>query len=395
MTVQRGWNFLQTPGPTNIPYRVLNAMHRPAVEFLGPEFMDFCKGLFADLKRVFKTEAGYPFVYAANGHGAWEAAITNVLAPGDKVLVPETGRFAMSWIYMAEMLKIECELLPNDWRTAIKPADIEARLRADTAHKIKAVLLVHTDTATGITSDVAGVRKAIDAAGHPALLMVDTIASLMTTDFRMDEWGVDITVAAGQKGLMLPPGLGFCAASERGLAASDANKAMPRSYWDWRDRLNKRVFYRAFCGTAPEHLLFGLGEAIKMLDEEGFDQVFARHARLAKAVHAAVDTWTGAGALELYARNPAERANSVTTILMDPAYDPLKVRDVCREHFNMGLGNGLGKIEAQSFRIGHMGDLNGTMILGALAGVEAGLKLAGIPYTPGGVNAAIDVLTAS
>jgi len=394
MTVQRGWNFLQTPGPTNIPNRILTAMHRPAVEFLGPEFMDFAKQLFADLKTVFKTEAGYPFVYAANGHGAWEAGITNVLAPGDKVLVPETGRFAHSWTYMAEKLQIQCEMLESDWRTAFDPAAIGERLSRDKGHEIKAVLLVHTDTATGITSDVAGVRKAIDDAGHPALLMVDTIASLMTTDYRMDEWGVDVTVAAGQKGLMLPPGLGFCAVSEKALAVSDANTAMPRSYWDWRDRLDPKVFYKAFCGTAPEHLLFGLGAAIEMLQEEGYEAVFARHYRLSRAIHAAVDTWAQAGGVELFARNPEDRSNSVTPILVDAAHDPMKFRVICRERFNLGLGNGMGKYEKEMFRIGHMGDLNEAMVFGTLGAVEAGLKLAGIPYAPGGVDAAIEVLTA-
>jgi alanine-glyoxylate transaminase / serine-glyoxylate transaminase / serine-pyruvate transaminase len=393
MTVQRGWNFLQTPGPTNIPNRVLNAMHRPAVEFLGPEFMAFCHDLFTDLKTVFKTD-GHPFVYAANGHGAWEAAICNTLSPGDKVLVPETGRFALSWVYMAEMLKIDCEVLPNDWRIAINPDAVGERLAADTSHEIKAVLLVHTDTASGITSDIAGVRAAMDKAGHPALLMVDTIASLMTTDYRMDEWGVDVTVAAGQKGLMLPPGLSFSAINDKARAIAKNNTGMPRSYWDWNDRLNEKEFYRAFCGTAPEHLLFGLRAAIDMLMEEGFNNVFARHARLAKAVHAAVDTWAGAGVIELCATNPSERSTAVTTILIDPAYNPLDVRNICRDRFNLALGNGLGEFGENSFRIGHMGDLNETMVFGTLGAVEAGLKLAGIPYTPGGVNAAIEALTA-
>lgn len=393
MTVQRGWNFLQTPGPTNIPNRILNAMHRPAIEFLGPDFMAFSNQLFADLKTVFKTE-GQPFIYAANGHGTWEAALTNVLAPGDKVLVPETGRFALSWKYMAEMLKIECEVLPNDHRHAVEPADVAERLKRDAAGEIKAVLLVHTDTGNGITSDVAGVRTAIDEAGHPALLMVDTIASLMTTDYRMDEWGVDVTVAAGQKGLMLPPGLGFCVANDRALAVSDANKAMPRSYWDWRDRLDPEVFYKAYCGTAPEHLLFGLGAAIEMLHEEGHDNVFARHARLSRAVHAAIEKWAEAGALEICAVNPDQRSNSVTAILVDPAHDPLELRAICRERFNLGLGNGMGKFMDTSFRIGHMGDLNEAMIFGVLGAVEAGLRLAGIPHAPGGVEAAIATLTA-
>jgi alanine-glyoxylate transaminase/serine-glyoxylate transaminase/serine-pyruvate transaminase len=393
MTVQRGWNFLQTPGPTNIPNRVLNAMHRPAIEFLGPEFVTFSDKLFADLKGVFKTEA-QPFIYAANGHGAWEAALSNVLAPGDKVVVPETGRFALSWTTMAEKLKIICEVLPNDHRRAVKPAELAERLARDTAHEIKAVLLVHTDTGNGITSDIAAMRAAIDEAGHPALLMVDTIASLMTTDYRMDEWGVDVTVAAGQKGLMIPPGLSFCVANGKALALADANRDMPRGYWDWRDRLNPEIFYLAYCGTAPEHLLFALAEAIEMLNEEGFDNVFARHARLSRAVHAAVEHWGQAGALEICALNPQERANSVTAILVDPAHDPMALRKICRERFNLGLGNGMGKFIDTSFRIGHMGDLNETMVFGVLGAVEAGLKLAAIPYAPGGVEAAIASLTA-
>ena len=392
MPVQRGWNFLQTPGPTNIPNRILNAMHRPAIEFLGPDFMAFSDKIFSNLKTIFKTE-GQPFVYAANGHGAWEAAISNVLAPGDKVLVPETGRFALSWVHMANMLHIGCEVLPNDHRQAMRPVDVAERLARDTTHEIKAVLLVHVDTSNGIVADVAGVRAAIDEAKHPALLMVDTIASLMTTDFCMDEWGVDVTIAAGQKGLMLPPGLSFCVANDRALDIADQNKAMPRSYWDWRDRLDEEVFYKAYCGTAPEHLLFGLEAAIDMLQEEGFDNVFVRHARLAKAVHAAVDKWAEAGALELCAINPDERSNSVTTILVNDAYDPLELRAICRDRFNIGLGNGMGQFMDNSFRIGHMGDLNEAMIFGVLGAVEAGLKLAGIPYAPGGLNAAIDFLT--
>ncbi len=392
MSVQRGWNFLQTPGPTNIPNRILNAMHRPAIEFLGPDFINFSDKIFASLKTVFKTQ-GQPFIYAANGHGAWEAAISNVLAPGDMVLVPETGRFALSWKYMAEMLHVKCEMLPNNHREAIRPEDVAQRLQRDTEHYIKAVLLVHVDTSNGIAADIAGVRAAIQKAKHPALLMVDTIASLMTTDYRMDEWGVDVTVAAGQKGLMLPPGLSFCVANDKALAIADDNKAMPRSYWDWHDRLDKEVFYKAYCGTAPEHLLFGLEAAIDMLLEEGFENVFSRHARLARAVHAAVDKWAESGALEHCAVNPGERSNSVTTILLNKAYDPLELRAICRERFNIGLGNGMGQFMDHSFRIGHMGDLNEAMLFGVLGAIEAGLKLARIPYSAGGINAAIDSLT--
>ena len=389
--VQRGWNFLQTPGPTNIPYRVLNAMNRPAVEFLGPDFVDFATTLLADLKALFKTE-GEVVLYAANGHGAWEAALSNVLKPGDKVLIPETGRFALSWGYMAGRLGIETEVIENDWRVAIDPAQVEARLAEDGAHEIKAVLLVHTDTGTGITSDVAGVAKAIAAAGHPALLMVDTIASLLTTDYPMSSWGADATVGAGQKGLMLPPGLGFCAVNEKAMRVCRDNPN-PRNYWDWRERVDPDEFYLAFCGTAPEHLMFGLREAIDMIREEGEDAIFARHHRLSRAVHAAVDHWAGAGALENNAVNPDERSTSVTTILVDDAYDPMDIRIACRDRFNTGLGNGMGKIIKTSFRIGHMGDLNEPMILGALGAVEAGLKVAGVPYTPGGVEAAIASLT--
>ncbi|MEK9725631.1 MAG: aminotransferase class V-fold PLP-dependent enzyme [Rhodospirillaceae bacterium] len=393
MTTQRGWNFLQTPGPTNIPNRVLNAMHRPAVEFLGPDFMDFSKQLFADLKPMFGT-AGDVVMYAANGHGAWEAALTNVLAPGDKVLIPETGRFALSWGYQAGKLGIETELLENDWRRAVDPADVEARLAADTAHEIKAILLVHTDTGTGITSDVAGVRAAMDAAGHPALLMVDTIASLMTCPYEMDAWGVDVTVGAGQKGFMIPPGLGFNAVNDKARAVAKANPR-PRNYWDWAERLESDEFYMAFCGTAPEHLMFGLREAVDMLNEEGPANVFQRHYRLSRAIHAALDTWAEGGALENNATEPPERSNSVTTIRLDEKFDPMDIRKLCRDRFNTALGNGMGKIIKTSFRIGHMGDLNEPMVFGVIGAVEAALEILGIPHGRGGVNAAIDSLLAA
>ncbi len=391
MSVKRGRIFLQTPGPTNIPERVLNAMHRSAVEFAGPEFGAFARKLLIDIKPLFRTE-GTVFIYAANGHGAWDAALSNILSPGDKVLAPETGRFALSWADQARNLGIETEIVPNDWRRAIVPADLEARLRADPEHAIKAVLLVHTDTATGITCDIPAVRRAIDAAGHPALLVVDTIASLLTTEFEMDAWGVDVAVAACQKGLMMPPGLSFVAANDKAFAAH-RDSTLPRGYWDWTDRLQD-VGYKWFCGTAPEHLLFGLREAIDMINEEGFDAIFARHARLAAAVRAAIGVWSQAGALELAAREQSEQANSVSTILVDPAYDPVEIRTICRDRFDLALGNGLGQFEKNSFRIGHMGDLNAPMILGALAAVEAGLVVCGVPHGQGGVNAAIDVLAA-
>ena len=392
-TSQRGWNFLQTPGPTNIPNRVLTAMHQPAVEFLGPEFMDFATQLFDDLRPLFGT-TGDIVMYASNGHGCWEAALTNTLNIGDKVLIPETGRFALSWGDFAGKLGIDHEVVRNDWRKAVDPAAIEERLRADTDHEIKAVLLVHTDTGTGITSDVAGVRAAMDAAGHPALLMCDTIASLMTTEFEMDAWGVDVTIGAGQKGFMLPPGLGFNAISPKARAAAKAC-TRPGSYWDWDERLESEEFYMSFCGTAPEHMMFGLRAAIDMLNEEGRENVFARHYRLSRAVHAAIDTWGEEGALSNNAVNPDERSNSVSTILVDERYDPMDVRRVCREKFNTALGNGMGKIMKESFRIGHMGDLNEPMVFGVLGAVEAGLQACGIPHGRGGVNAAIDSLAGS
>jgi alanine-glyoxylate transaminase/serine-glyoxylate transaminase/serine-pyruvate transaminase len=280
MTVKRGRNFLMTPGPTPIPERILNAMHRQAIDFSGPEFQALARACLEDIRPIFKTRSPV-FVYTASGHGAWEAALANTLSPGDRVLVPETGNFSFAWKDMAEALGILVDELPGDWRHAVDPAEVEARLAADRGHEIKAVLLVHTDTASAITSDVPALRAAIDRAGHPALLMVDTVASLVTTDFRMDEWRVDVAVGASQKGLMLPPGLGFTAASEKALRAGQA-ATMPRRYWDWRERAIEH-HYKWFCGTAPEHLIFGLREAIDMVLEEGLEAAFARHARLAEA----------------------------------------------------------------------------------------------------------------
>jgi alanine-glyoxylate transaminase / serine-glyoxylate transaminase / serine-pyruvate transaminase len=392
-TRQRGWNFLQTPGPTNIPNRVLNAMNQPAVEFLGPEFMDFARGLFDALKPLFGT-AGDIVIYAANGHGSWEAALTNTLDIGDKVLIPETGRFALSWGDFAGKLGVEYEVVENDWRKAVNPDAIEDKLRADTDHEIKAILLVHTDTGTGITSDVAGVRAAIDAAGHPALLMCDTIASLLTCPYEMDSWGVDVTIGAGQKGFMLPPGLGFNAVSPKAREVAKTCQR-PGNYWDWSERLESEEFYLSFCGTAPEHMMFGLRAAIDMINEEGVENVFKRHFRLSRAVHAAVDKWAEGGALQNNAVNPDDRSNSVTTVLLDEVHDPIDLRNLCRERYNLALGNGMGKIMNESFRIGHMGDLNEAMIFGTLGAVEAGLKGLQIPHGEGGVNAAIDSLLES
>ncbi len=392
MTPQRGRNFLLTPGPTNVPERVLQAMHRQAVDFSGRYFVDLARSCFEDLKPIFKT-AGPVFIYTASGHGGWEAALANTLSPGDRVLVPETGNFSASWMRMAESLGVVADCLPSDWRHAIDPAAVEARLRADAGGEIKAVLVVHTDTATGITSDVPAVRAAIDRAGHPALLMVDTIASLTTTDFRMDEWQVDVAVAASQKGLMLPPGLSFTAASEKALQVGESTR-MPRNYWDWRLRQGEE-HYKWFCGTAPEHLIFGLREAIDMLAEEGLERTFARHRRLAEATRAAVAVWSEEGALAFNALVPAERSDAVTTILLRDGIDGAAFREACEARFNLSLGGGLGQLQGRAFRIGHMGDLNEPMLLGALASVESCLQSFGVAHGRGGILAAVDHLAAA
>jgi len=391
MTVLRGWNFLQTPGPTNIPNRILRAMNRPAVEFAAPDFRDFAAQLLHDLKSLFQTSADV-FLYSANGHGAWEAAIKNVLAPGDRVLVPGSGQFSEGWARMARSNGVETTELPCDWRTVCRPDDIAQALKDDKAHQIKAVMAVQTDTATGMTTDIKSVRRAMDDAGHPALLLVDTIASLMTTDFRMDDWDVDVAVAAGQKGLMLPPGISFTAASQRAMGACQKGGGLS-GYWDWQARKGEE-HYLWFCGTAPEHLMFGLREAIDMLHEEGFENVFARHARLSGAVRTAINHWAEAGAVELNALDKNQQSNSVSTIMVGENYDVGKIFDICRNRFNVALGNGLGRLGGKSFRIGHMGDLNEPMILGTLASVEAALQLANIPVRLGGVTAAIDSLIA-
>ncbi len=392
MTVLRGRQFLQVPGPTNVPQRVLNALHQQPIDVTGPEFAAVARRAIDDLRPIFKTD-GRVYVYIANGHGAWEAAIVNVLSPGDKVLIPGTGNFSRGWGDMARALAVEIEEIDSDWRHAIDADKVEARLRADAKGEIKAVLAVHTDTATAVTSDIAAVRAAIDAAGHPALLLADTIASLGITDFRMDEWGVDVAVGASQKGLMCPPGLSFTAVSDKALAAADA-ATTPRRYWDWRMRELKET-YRWFCGTGPVNLIFGLREALLMIEEEGLDTAFARHRRLADAVRAAVEVWAEAGAVELNALVPAERANSVTTILLTRGHDGGEVRRYCREQLSVSLGGGLGQLEGRAFRIGHMGDVNEPMILGTLGCVEATMTALGIPYGKGGVSAAVESLAAS
>ncbi len=393
MTIKRGRNLLLSPGPTNIPERVLRAMQRPAIELHSEELVGLARSCLEDLKPIFRTREGETFIYAANGHGAWEAALSNSLSPGDRILVFETGVFGEAWAGMGQSFGLVPEFISGDWRHGIDPQAVEDRLRADTAHAFKAILMVQTDTATGITSDVAAVRQAIDAAAHPALFMVDAVASLAATDLRMDDWKVDVAVGASQKALMSPPGLSFVAASPEALARAD-KATLPRHYWDWRRRLDEEA-YMWFCGTAPEHLLFALRESIDMVQEEGLEAIFRRHARLAGAVRAGINVWAEAGAVELNALVPKEQSNSVSTIRVDERYNANAIRKTCEHALNTSLGGGLGRLSGKAFRIGHMGDINEPMLLGALGSIELALEMCGIPHGKGSVTAAIAALAHS
>ena len=380
-----GRHFLQIPGPTNVPDRVLRAIDFPTMDHRGPEFADLGKAVLEGLRRVFKTR-GHVVIYPASGTGAWEAALVNTLSPGDAVLMCETGHFATLWQKMAVKLGLKPEFLPGDWRSGADPQAIEKRLRADTAKNIKAVCVVHNETSTGVASRIAEVRKAIDAAGHPALFMVDTISSLASIDYRHDEWGVDVTVAGSQKGLMLPPGLSFNAISDKALAAAKS-AGLPRSYWAWEEMLaSGKSGY--FPYTPATNLLYCLREALAMLEEEGLDNVFARHQRHAEATRRAVRAW----GLEVLATNPAEYSASLTAVLLPAGHDADRVRKVVLETFDMSLGTGLGKLAGKVFRIGHLGDFNDLALMGTLAGVEMGLTLAGVPVKNEGVAAAMRYL---
>jgi alanine-glyoxylate transaminase / serine-glyoxylate transaminase / serine-pyruvate transaminase len=382
-----GRHFLQIPGPTNIPDRVLRAIDFPTMDHRGPDFGALGKAVLEGMKRVFKTSA-HVVIYPASGTGAWEAALVNTLSPGDKVLMYETGHFATLWQKMAKRLGLEPEFIAGDWRTGADPQAIEARLREDKDHRIRAVCVVHNETATGVVSRIAEVRHAIDAAKHPALFLVDTISSLGSIDYRHDEWGVDVTVGGSQKGLMLPPGLSFNAISQKALAASKAAK-LPRSFWDWGEMIasNKDGY---FPYTPATNLLYGLREALKMLlEEEGLENVFARHQRHAEATRRAVRAW----GLEVLAKNPAEYSASLTAVLMPAGHDADRVRKLILENFDMSLGTGLGKLAGKVFRIGHLGDFNDLALMGTLAGCEMGLELAGVPVKKEGVRAAMEYLT--
>jgi alanine-glyoxylate transaminase/serine-glyoxylate transaminase/serine-pyruvate transaminase len=386
MGYKSGRHFLQIPGPTNVPDRVLRAISQATIDHRGPEFAELALEVFHGLQTIFST-TGTVVIYPSSGTGAWEASLVNTLSPGDKVLMFETGYFAALWRNMAVKLGLEVDFVPGDWRHGVDPAVVDQKLAADRDRKIKAVAVVHNETSTGATSRVHDIRKAIDRANHPALLMVDTISSLASIDYRHDEWGVDVTVCCSQKGLMLPPGLGLNAVSRKALEASKSAR-LPRSYWDWEAMLrdNKMGF---FPYTPATNLLYGLREALRMLLEEGLDRVFARHLRHAEATRRAVRAW----GLEILCLNPDEYSPALTTVVMPEGHDADALRKTVLEKFDMSLGTGLGKLKGKVFRIGHLGDFNDLMLAGTLCGVEMGLSLAGIPYTKGGVTTALDFLS--
>ena len=385
MSHRSGRHFLQIPGPTNVPERILRAIDAATIDHRGPAFARMTREILDGLKPIFKT-TGQVVVYPASGTGAWEAALVNALSPGDLVLMYETGQFAVLWRGLAERLGFKVDFLAGDWRRGADPDAIAERLAGDNGNRIKAVCVVHNETSTGITSRVADIRRAIDQANHPALFMVDTISSLASIDYRHDEWGVDVTVAGSQKGLMLPPGLSFNAIGKKALEAAKT-AACPRSYWSWEGMLeaNRNGFFPYSPAT---NLLFGLREAISMLEEEGLDNVFSRHARLAQATRRAVAAW----GLDIRSLDPREYSNSLTAVMMPDGHDADAFRRVVLERFNMSLGNGLGKVAGRLFRIGHLGDFNDLMLAGTLAGIEMGLGLAGVPHEKGGVDAAMDFL---
>lgn len=385
MPYSAGRHFLQIPGPTNVPEQVLRAISAPTIDHRGPDFSTLTHEVLRAVKTVFGT-AGPVVIYPSSGTGAWEAALVNMLSPGDRVLAFETGHFATLWREMAGNLGLEVDFVPGDWRHGVDPDVVAERLAEDKAHAVKAVCVVHNETSTGVTSRIADVRRAIDAAGHPALLLVDTVSSLGSIDYRHDEWGVDVTVSCSQKGLMLPPGLGFNAVSEKALRAAE-QATLPRSYWDWRPILaaNQRGF---FPYTPPTNLLFGLRVGLRLLEEEGLAHVFARHARHAAATRAAVRAW----GLEVLCLDEREHSASLTAVLVPEAHDADKIREVILDRFNMSLGAGLGKLAGRVFRIGHLGHFNDVAMAGTIAGVQLGLELAGVPVDQGGINAALRVL---
>ena len=383
---QPGKHFLQIPGPTNVPDRVLRAMDYPTIDHRGPEFAEIAKRVLDRIKLIFKTSEPV-IIYPGSGTGAWEAAIVNTLNEGDKVLMFETGEFSTKWWDIAERLKIKSDFVPGDWRTGADPEILEKKLKEDKNHEIKAVFIVHNETSTGVASRIGECRKAMDNAKHPALLMVDTISSLASIEYKHEEWKVDVTVGGSQKGLLLPPGLSFNAISSKALEAYKSSK-LPKSYWDWEPMLKNNA-NGFFPYTPATNMFYGLDEAINMLLEEGLDNVFARHKRHAEATRQAVRAW----GLEILCKNPEEYSDSLTAVMMPEGHDADALRKVILDNYNMSLGMGLNKIKGKVFRIGHLGDFNDLMLAGTLSGVEMGLAKAGVPFKKGGVLSALDYLS--
>jgi alanine-glyoxylate transaminase/serine-glyoxylate transaminase/serine-pyruvate transaminase len=389
MVVRAGREFLAIPGPTTMPDEVLRAMHRPALDIYSDQMIEMTESLLRDLSGLFATK-GRSYIYIANGHGAWEAVLTNVLSRGDKVLVLESGRFAIGWGNAAAAMGAEVEVLKGDWRRAVRPSEVEARLKLDKDHRIKAILAVQVDTASGAVNDIEAIGKAIKAAGHPALFMVDAVASLGCMPFEMDAWGVDVAMSGSQKGLMAPPGLGFVAANDR---ARDVHKSagLRTPYWDWTEREGSE-HYQKYAGTAPVHLLFALRQSIDMLLDEKLENVFLRHRLLAEAVRRAVGVWAEGQVLGFNIAEAGERSDTVTTVVMAGGHDPLALQRYCKEKCGVVLGVGIGELSGQAFRIAHMGHVNAPMILGTLGVIEVGLNALAIPHGKGGLEAAVEWL---
>jgi alanine-glyoxylate transaminase/serine-glyoxylate transaminase/serine-pyruvate transaminase len=389
--IHRGRHFLQIPGPTNTPERILRAMAAPTIDHRGPEFNELGREILSGLKTAFQTESPV-VVYPASGSGAWEASLVNTLSPGDTVLAFDIGEFSRNWAEVARRLGFAVEVVPGTWRRGVDPAELRQRLSDDRDRRdclIKAVLVVHNETSTGVTTRLPEIRRSMNEAKHPALLLVDAVSSLGSIDLRHDEWGLDVTLSGSQKGLMLPPGLSFNAISQKALAASQTAKS-PRSYWAWDAMLASNA--SGFFPTTPAtNLLFGLREALRMLDEEGLPNVFARHQRLAQAARAAVSAWK----LEILCDRTDEFSPVVTTVVMPDGHDADRFRQIVLDRYNMSLGSGLGRLKGKAFRIGHLGDFNELMLIGTLGGVELGLGAAGVPFSPGGVAAAMASLSAA
>jgi len=383
--IHTGRHFLQIPGPTNVPERVLRAIDRPVIDHRGPEFAKLGMEVLENIRPIFQT-SGPVVIYPASGSGGWEAAIVNTLSPGDRVLMFETGHFSLLWRQVAERFGLNVEYVPGNWRSGAAAVEAEARLGSDRQYTFKAVMVVHNETSTGVTSQISEIRRAMNKVHHPALLVVDTVSSLGSIDYRHDEWEVDVSIAGSQKGLMLPPGLSFNAISERALSAHEHAK-LPRSYWDWQEML-KHNHMGFFPYTPATNLLYGLREALLILQEEGLPNVFVRHARHAEATRAAIRAWD----LEVLCENPRECSNSVTVALMPEGHDADRLRSIILEHFDMSIGGGLSKLVGKVFRIGHLGSFNDLMLAGTLSGIEMGLRLSGVPHREGGVMAALQCL---